>query len=94
MRYVPITPPFRPLDHLDFYGQLPPFRNGPIASYGQVVRQYLFAIPESLGSHYLANSELTDFDVLDILRFDPSAWDVAEKVAEIESCLLYTSRCV
>lgn len=49
----------QPSDHLDAYRRQGPSVHGPINSMDKVVPQYLFALPDSLGEHYLRSGGLT-----------------------------------
>jgi putative restriction endonuclease len=51
--------PVNPKDHLDAYRRVAPARYGPINSADNVVPQYLFALPDSLGELYLRAGGLT-----------------------------------
>jgi hypothetical protein len=69
MRYMPISH-VRPQEHLEFYRQVAPEKHGPMNRDGVVPSQYLFSIPDSLGTFYLGLAGTSVTDVTDLLRFD------------------------
>ena len=83
MRYLPIAP-IRPQGYLDFYNQVAPERHAPMNPDGVVISQYLFAIPDALGSFYLDLAGLNEADVKDLIRVEPP---LSEVIAEDEAIL-------
>ena len=88
MRYQPIVH-IRPQDYLDFYNQVAPERHAPMNPNGVVISQYLFALPDSLGSFYLGLAGLNEEDVKDLIRVEPPLSEVfAENEAILDDPLL------
>jgi hypothetical protein len=83
MRYLPIIH-IRPQDHLDFYNRIAPDRHAPMNSNGVVISQYLFAIPDALGTFFLGIAGLNELDVKDLIRVEPP---LLELLAEVEALM-------
>lgn len=58
-KYVELTAPVAPLEHLDMYRREGPSKYGPINAAGGVQTQYLFLLPDALGAFYLSLGGLT-----------------------------------
>ena len=72
MRFAQLPIVVQPQEHLQLYDAVKPERYGPMNNAGRVNQQYLFAIPSSLGEHYLKTGGLSSAIVNEDAKFDPS----------------------